>query len=221
MILKATRRVLTVSLVAIPAALLVWAAMPAAAEDEAHEDFRKRVVRDRGDAVEKARDRKRDGEEKGRKREGDREGEGKGRKRDGDREGEGKGRKRDGDGGSEEGRFLEELAKAKVDLAGAIVKAEQASGGKAVAARYVNYRGKLQVLVQMVTKTGRRNAAVDATTGKVRLQKGRDAKKVEGRRKGGREDDKKGEGHRKGDREGDREGEGRKKDRDRDREGEG
>ncbi|MFW5731803.1 MAG: hypothetical protein ACOCZU_01205 [Planctomycetota bacterium] len=210
MILKTTQRVLAFCVLVLPAALLVWAAMPASAEDEAHEGFRKRVVRDRGDSAEKARDRKRDG---------DRKGEGKGRKRDGDREGEGKGRKRDGDGGSEEGRFLKELAKAKVDLAGAIVKAEKASGGKAVAARYVNYRGKLHVLVQMVTKTGRRNAAVDATTGKVRLQKGRGDAEGEGGPKGDREGDKKGEGNRKGDREGDREGEGRKKDRDREGEG--
>lgn len=95
----------------------------------------------------------------------------------------------------------------------------------------INHRGKLHVLVQMVTKTGRRNAAINTTTGKVRLQKGRgDAEgeghrkggeKGEGRRKGGREGDEKGEGRRKGGRDDDERGEGRKKGRDRDREGEG
>jgi hypothetical protein len=216
------RGILTLSLLAVPLTLIAWAGSAALAEEDAYEGFRKRVVKD-GDGEgegDKASDRKKDreGEEKGRKRD-----------RDGERA-EGEGRRRGDEGESEEGRIIKAIAKAKVDLAGAITKAEQASGGKAIAARYVGHDGRLYVLVQLVTDRGKTAAAVNVNTGKIRLRKGFQRgdegegkgrkrggdREGEGGRKGGRE----GEGGRKGQRDGDRGGEGRKRQRDGD-EGEG
>jgi hypothetical protein len=215
---NASSRILTLALLAIPLALVAWVGSAAMAEtdrEEAYEDFRGRVVRDDAESEEGKKDRDR-------KRDGDREGEGKARKRDRGDSAEGKARKRgDGDKGeSEEGGLIKALNDAKVDLAGAITKAEQASGGKAIAARYVRHHGRLFVLVQLVTKRGRTNAAVNAETGKVRLQKGhkRD-KEGEGGRKRQRDGDKEGEG-RKRERDGDRGGKGRKRERGGDKEGE-